>query len=765
MRAFDNWNSYIDNDGNLLHGKIRFCRKGTTDNIIVYNSDDTPIRNPEFTDMLGRTEFQVFVENGEDVTAYFYKYVGTGDMMHWPLDDYDPERWSFQYSSDNMDSTSTITINANTSFEVATMEEFRALNPEKVPSINGQKFVWVNGYYTPGDKSPVLYVWDSASLDSDDGGATIMSMHVPGQGRWKLATRELHFDVRHFGVFPVDDKYSNNYTYTSQLANCAAYIDNEGLDAWFPALNDSLSYYLFDGTNTFSISNDIYISDAVRFQVKTGTTNTAIMCNEIHKTTPYLFDSSVQTGLATLTCNWVNISWVGGNCTGNARVGWIIDVNDIARIIGNKEVKFITNGSPSLQLNNCDITSYKQITGEITIENSVIKSEFFADDYNYSNLRSSGNIILVDNFFYANTYIDLKNKQNDKNYGDLRGKTISGKTLLEDCYLSNANLDNVTVGSFTFDNVTGSINVDGTGKNIVSNDSFLTVLNQPVLGECIYNGGEITSSNTLSFLRNVSFDNSKISAQLEILGGVLSVKTSDINQKITQKGMGTISQSIQGCNLSAQVKITATVADTVLNAVWTNNYSSITDPIDLDRVNLEENDSAHVYVYEGNSGGFLPKDNAKLVVTLRPAPGEVSFYKNDDRYLFSGAGDFSPIMMGDLSYKASDGGKSHGLSPFVKLFRVGYDDFPVKVSWECTNKNVIESGAYAGYRVNGAMTCVDFIMMAVHRGGYEYKLNLIEQAPTTQDAATVAFTNIGYVCNREPTQSINLECIMFASPL
>lgn len=765
MRAFDNWNSYLDNDGNLLHGKIRFCRKGTTDNIIVYNSDNTPIRNPEFTDMLGRTEFQVFVENADNVTAYFYKYVGTGDMMRWPLDDYEPERWSFQYSSDNMDPTSSITINGNTSFEVATMEKFRALNPENVPTINGQKFVWLNGYYMPGDKSPVLYVWDTASLDSDDGGATIMSMHVPGQGRWKLATRELHFDVRHFGIFPVDDKYSNNYTYTSQLANCAAYIDNEGLDAWFPALNDSLSYYLFDGTNTFAISNDIYISDAVRFQVKTGTTNTAISCNELHKTTPYLFSSSVQTGLATLSCNWVNISWVGGNCTGDARVGWIIDVDDTPRIIENKEVKFITNGSSSLQLNNCVITSNGKITGEITIENSVIKSEFFADDYDYSKLRSSNNIILVDNFDDANTYIELKNKQNERDYGDLRGLTISGKTLLEDCYLSNAHLENVTVGSVTFENVSGSINVEGSGKNIISNNSVLNVLNQPVLGECIYTGGSITSSNTLSFLRDVSFDKTKINAPMEILGGGLSIKNSDINNVITQKGNGVIYQSIQSCNLTAQVKITATVADTVINAVWRNNYSSVVDPIDIDRVNMAENDSAHSYVYEGNSGLFLPKDNVKLSVTLFPAPGSSSFYKTDDRYIFTDAGIFGPIMMGDLSYKAADGGASHGLSPLLNIFRVGYDDFPVKISWECTNKNAFESGAFDGYRVYSAVTCVDFTMMAVHRGGYAYKLNLIEQAPTTQDAATVAFTNIGYVCNREPTQSINIDGIMFVSPL
>ena len=85
MRAFDNWNSYLDNDGHLLHGKIRFCRKGTTDNVTIYNRDGIAVRNPEFTDMLGRTEYQVFIDEETDVTAYFYKYVGSGEMIFLKL--------------------------------------------------------------------------------------------------------------------------------------------------------------------------------------------------------------------------------------------------------------------------------------------------------------------------------------------------------------------------------------------------------------------------------------------------------------------------------------------------------------------------------------------------------------------------------------------------------------------------------------------------------------------------------------------------------
>ena len=154
VRAFDNWNSYLDNDGNLLHGKIRFCKKGTTENVIIYNSDGTvALRNPEFTDMLGRTEYQVFVDSQTDVTAYFWKYIGNGDMMGTEFDDYDPARWEYQYSSDNLDPSKVVTLEADTAHGVATMADMREKDPDDVPAVNDTKFLWLYGYYNAGDTS------------------------------------------------------------------------------------------------------------------------------------------------------------------------------------------------------------------------------------------------------------------------------------------------------------------------------------------------------------------------------------------------------------------------------------------------------------------------------------------------------------------------------------------------------------------------------------------------------------------------------------
>ena len=529
MRAFDSWNSYLDNDGNLLHGKIRFCKKGTTTDIIIYNRDGIAIRNPEFTDRLGRTEYQVFVENVENVTAYFYQYIGSDDMMRWPSEDYDPARWALQYTSDNLDPVNIVDITASTADGVATMQDLRGKDPAEVPPVDGAKLIWVYGYYAAGDTSPVLYVWDSASAAPDDGGACIQANAVPGNGRWILATRELHFDVRHFGVFPTDDIYSTDYQYTSQLANCAAYIDSEGLDAWFPALSDNLSYYLFNGTNTFSIKGDIYVSDNVRMHAKTGTNGTVIQCHELHKRTPYLFVSTQQTGLVTLRADWVNISWVGGMVTGDARIGWVIDSSSFARTITGKEVRFETNGSASLVLDNCQVTSNEKITGDITIQNSVLDTDWFAPDYNWANLTSYQNTILLDNCRDADTYITLKNKQSEADYGDLGEQTVTGKTLLAGALVENAQFAGVTIqGATELHNVSGTVTFSGSAVDGNFIDCWLELASAATAAGMTWRRGTLSGSK-LTVIGDAYLDSIVFDADVETVGtSALRVRDSQV---------------------------------------------------------------------------------------------------------------------------------------------------------------------------------------------------------------------------------------------
>lgn len=604
VRAFDNWVSYLDNAGHLLHGKIRFCKKGTTDNVVIYNSDgDVALRNPEFTDMLGRTEYQVFVDSETDVTAYFWKYVGNGDMMGTDPDDYDPSRWEYQYSSDNLDPAKAIVLEADTAHGVATMSDLRATDPDNVPVVNGAKLLWLYGYYNAGDTSPVLYVWDGASSVNDDGGAVVQPTSIPGNGRWILASRELHFDVRHFGIFPTDDIYSTDYSYTSQLSNCADYLNREGLDAWFPAINDNLTYYLFDGSNTFAIGADIYISDAVRMHCKSGTSGTVIQCHEIHKAAPSLFVSSSQTGTATITADWINISWVGGQVAGNARVGWVIDTADYARTITGKRVVFKANGNYSLQLDNCVVESNHVISDHITMSNMAIHTDWFLPDYNWSNLSLYNCTVALEDCSSADLYVQLKNKMGQSDYGSLAEATVANATFLDGAIIEDAVLSACTFGgSAELRNVSGDVTFQA-ASSINAVDCWITNNASAVLDSLIINRGSIAGSavQVLSVLRLV---NVAITAPISVTGGNLFLTDCEIYAAMAHVMNNDVKEEIKGCTFNAQLTVSGGAADTAVHAAWVGNYGTVADPVTFDRTNLKAVDAEHSYVYRDNSGTF-----------------------------------------------------------------------------------------------------------------------------------------------------------------
>lgn len=673
VRAFDNWNSYLDNDGNLLHGKIRFCRKGTTDNVTIYNSDGTvALRNPEFTDMLGRTEYQVFVSSDADVTAYFYKYVGNGDMMGTEFDDYDPARWAYQYSSDNLDPAKSVTVESDTAQGVATMSDLRAKDPSDVASVNGKKFLWLYGYYAAGDKSPVLYVWDASSMRNDDGGSVICPSSVSGPGRWILASREYIFDVRHFGVFPQADKYSTDYSYTSQLSNCADYLTAEGLNAWFPEIFNSLGYYIFDGTNTFSITGDIYVGDGARFMCKTGTSGTAISCHEVHKSAPYLFDSTVQTGSATLTADNINVSWMGGQAIGNARVSWTVDTADWAREITGKKVIFKVAGNSGLRLDNCQVESHKAITNSIIMENMAVKTEWFADNYSWSNLSLYNCTVKLRDCKDADTYIRLKNKMGQVDYGDLGEQTVTNALFGAGCIVENCGGTATFAGNAELHNVTLTASFTGSTPTINCVDCWLTVQGNPTFSLVSLSRGTLGGSGGINVLNTLKADNAVLDNSVNLLGATLLLDGCVINGAISHIG-DPVQENVRNCIFNNSISIRGGGTDVVVMAVWQDNVGFAANPLVIDRTNLDPDDSHHTYTYSGNTGTFM-KDSARVSIDPQVeethsgsyeqvTPGKILFYVKDNEDII-------------MAYSAA-------AVPSIGLFHVGTDiQCAVKTWWK-----------------------------------------------------------------------------------
>ena len=320
MRNFDNWNMYLDKNMNPLHGCVQFMpRDGNTD-APIFDADGTPIANPQLTDIFGRTQHQVFVN--EDVVAYFYKYIGNGSWTdELDIDTSDQTRWSLQYTSESIDINS-VTITSDSAIQVESIEDLRSLDPASVPEVNGVKIVEVLGYFEAGDKVTVGYVWDPESTEIDDEGSVIAGTELTG--RWKLIPPEYALDVRHFGVFP-----SNSYNMsdqTVQIDRACSFANKHGLRLLFSrgknldALSDGYFWYRYQNLS-INPTNDVFVSDGVKFY--DGGSSSILCQSEISGN--FIFVN----GNTSVQSRKVRTSWNASLYTGYDRV--LIDTNSSYR--------------------------------------------------------------------------------------------------------------------------------------------------------------------------------------------------------------------------------------------------------------------------------------------------------------------------------------------------------------------------------------------------------------------------------------------------
>lgn len=259
MRSFDIWDRYYDNQNHLLHGCVAFMVHDGNTPAPIYDQDGTSLDNPQITDIYGRTKHQVFIE--EDVTAYFYKYIGQGsleDEERLGINVNDPSKWSLQYTAENQ-STYDLHLTSDSAKYVSTIADLRALNPADVPEIDGKKVIILLGYYNAGDKQPINYVWDSLQTHTDTGGSYIKSNDLI-TGRWEMVQPTEHCDSRHFGAFPSNSYNMADQTY--QIGQLFAYCSVHALRPFF---NGSTDYRWFKYTNLNVSCEAIDVTEETRF--------------------------------------------------------------------------------------------------------------------------------------------------------------------------------------------------------------------------------------------------------------------------------------------------------------------------------------------------------------------------------------------------------------------------------------------------------------------------------------------------------------------
>ena len=267
MRSFDTWNRYEDNQGNPLHGCVQFMVKDGTTVAPIYDGDGTALDNPQLTDIYGRTQHQVFID--EDCVAYFYKYIGNGIWSAQEgINTSDQTKWSLQYTIENQNTLSR-TIESTGTYCVSTIDDLRLLDIEDVPEINGIKVITLLGYNELGDKEPINYYWDPESTDADNEGS-IIKYEYEITGRWIMVQPTHHCDSRHFGVFPSNSYNTTDRTY--RLTNLFEYCNSKGISPFLDAVGDYV-WYRYKNM-TVASNNPIIVSKGIQFYDETDSTIT-----------------------------------------------------------------------------------------------------------------------------------------------------------------------------------------------------------------------------------------------------------------------------------------------------------------------------------------------------------------------------------------------------------------------------------------------------------------------------------------------------------
>jgi hypothetical protein len=501
FRNFDNWDVYYDRDGNRLSGCVQFNLKDGTTPAAIFDGDGTPIANPVLTDDMGRTERQVFVRS--DVLAYFYRYVGQGSLADEEVDGIDPSdesKWALQYTVESaaIDERS---VSGDSAMGVGTIAELRAIDPGEVPEVDGAKIICLHGYYTAGDKEPVWYVWYPQSVKNDDNGSVIQPDGVL-TGRWIMVPPSCHCDSRHFGIFPQDSQYSE-IDQTTQIGTFIDYCNVKSLHPYFNGSQEA-PYFIYTSIAVDSV-NPIVVSDGTQF-VDKGTGNRFYGEWEGD---PYFVNHLTQ-----VKCTTAKHSWYFGSM--RDVVDYVIDTDTRPAVLSGVNVIMTVSPASGVYLTDCTVESVHKIDKAISLSDMEVKESWFAEGYNWSNLSVYGCDIVLDNFSSADTYVTIKNKQNEADYGDIGEQTLHGATLLPNCIIENGLFDGVTLsGAAELHNISGTMTVPGTPADINAIDCWLTVANS---ADCVVNTlalrrGSVASAVQVQVLSALLLDNCDVNAQ------------------------------------------------------------------------------------------------------------------------------------------------------------------------------------------------------------------------------------------------------------
>lgn len=751
MRNFDNWTCYRDLKGNILRGCVQFNVKGGNTPAPIFDRNGTAIANPQITDILGRTQHQVFI--GEDVTAYFYKYVGDGTIAEEEaigIDTSDESRWALQFTCDNVLAFGA-SFDSLSAMEIGTMSGLRALDPESVPNVGGVKEIILGGYYEAGDCEQVRYIWDAESVEADDNGSIIKCNDLL-TGRWCLVTPTEHCDSRHFGVFPQVSAFSQ-VDHSTRIAQLVEYCNKVSIRPFFKGSEDT-PFFIYSFLNVVC-KNAIDVSEGTKFEDKDDSRIVAEFNGNP------LFQNG-NTDIVTKRCK---TSWKYKSVTGYSEV--IIDDSSITQKTYTDAKIEVDVDIDGFTFSKCEIRSDGHV-GACTLTYCKLVESIF--DTSKTPTVDNTDIIDLDDFFSVAFWMSLKNQQTSTTY-DMKGRTVDSSCTAtrQGIYWKDAVFSSFTYApgyAVVFDGCTGGVTLDcsnsptigllnssmdmqwtsGTPALTLTNSSVNNVGTVMPCGDITARMSSLTGNQVTA--ASINFSHCDISAPLSVGGSFSAEWCAFGGSSLTHVQSGTIHTNLQHCSLSVTYEIAGGVLNTVVNATIVGNHSSASPAISIVRANLKAKDSEHYYIYRDNTGTFI-KDKTEpkgISATVHIFPQLIAELESE-----AGA-----LKLGRME-------QGSGLFVFnrtvnfdtAEFFRIGTDAFDV-------NMEIAKFGMNTARGYDNNVVCGKATLEAVFVSGFTWglRVHLVDPSDPTSNVSynTVLTTSLpSATANTEYTQALEVQ--------
>lgn len=665
MRQFTNRNSFLNNDGEPLVGRITFYDKDTTKKADIYDVDHTKLSNPIYTNNIGQCETQVFLDN-KDYTVVFEKYIGDKVMK----DEADEnEYWEFQYSCVNLFDVYDLNIDYVDGFSIVpSIEVLRRTVPE-----NAGNVVLLLGYYEPGDMTGVFYKWNNTGTIADNNGTIIVTPSPTG--RWEMIEGQ-GYDARKFGVFPSTTMSDLNSDQTTRIAIASSV---------FPYLEFNLpGLYRLDRNIVGKFVDDAKVIVPDEYNVTVTALDKHVGIGQGLHYQGGITVNGDKLALSNLVS--YNIAPDYTKVTYSPNVSMDIDRNvHINMTFENIDVYFSPNvvsiDNAMVTLKSCDISGQINKDMSVTFYDTYIKEHWFATD----------NVLTYAFFFRCSSEIDEWNDtakfisfwskcQNLTNL-DMKNRTYTGALDIlnknsDTVWIKNGTIDvNGNETKLVLDNVHGNIAVGNditiynseiilsmaAGHNLSSYDSNITLSYSTVFDIMTLTNSRLVGTSNFGFSANSVISNSSyvgptitilskinaIDAKYTEFAGVIVVDNNYKFDKCTFHSSiqcnstdQTIYFEIMNCTFGANAYhyLASTIPDSLVYGSWVNNVANTQFHfIVLDRTNLDDDDKQHKYLYAGNTGKkVIPsKINQKIQTTVLPTtagiPTEGSGFTSNDQ--------------------------------------------------------------------------------------------------------------------------------------